>query len=195
MRTRANTLEFAVLGLLSDVPLHGYELRKRLNLMFGAFRALSYGSLYPCLKRLTEDAMISEMIGGHEECTHRTRIVYQLTDTGAAALARNLEEAGPSAWEDDSFGIHFSLFTRVDPHTRLRVLLGRRARLTERLAAADEALLRLRERADDYAVVLQEHGRESLKREVSWLDGLISAEAAVPDGITPTTIQRSTDGI
>ena len=45
-------LELAVLGLLHETPMHGYELRKRLNTVLGAFRAFSYGSLYPCLKEL-----------------------------------------------------------------------------------------------------------------------------------------------
>ncbi|MCW2550165.1 MAG: PadR family transcriptional regulator, partial [Mycobacterium sp.] len=36
-------LEFAVLGLLAESPLHGYELRKRLNALLGTFRAFSYG--------------------------------------------------------------------------------------------------------------------------------------------------------
>jgi DNA-binding PadR family transcriptional regulator len=38
-------LEIAVLGLLSESPMHGYELRKRLNALLGPFRALSYGTL------------------------------------------------------------------------------------------------------------------------------------------------------
>ncbi len=46
-------LELAVLGLLHETPMHGYELRKRLNSVLGAFRAFGYGSLYPCLKDLT----------------------------------------------------------------------------------------------------------------------------------------------
>ena len=40
-------LEIAVLGLLNESPMHGYELRKRLATLFGTFRAFSYGSLYP----------------------------------------------------------------------------------------------------------------------------------------------------
>ncbi|MEI2825802.1 MAG: PadR family transcriptional regulator [Dermatophilaceae bacterium] len=50
MSRRADLLDFAVLGLLHETPMHGYELRKRLNSALGAFRALSYGSLYPCLR-------------------------------------------------------------------------------------------------------------------------------------------------
>ena len=49
---RSGVLELAVLGLLHETPMHGYELRKRLNALLGAFRAFSYGSLYPCLKEL-----------------------------------------------------------------------------------------------------------------------------------------------
>lgn len=194
MSTRATTLEFAVLGLLHDVPLHGYVLRKRLNLMFGAFRALSYGSLYPCLKRLTDAGLIAEVTGGHEHCTHRTRIEYRLTDAGAESLARSLRQTGPESWDDDGFGIHFSFFARVDAHTRMRILAGRRTRLVERLAATDQVLNTLRERADDYAVVLHEHGRESLARDIGWIDEQMSAESAVTDGTTTTEIRRSTDG-
>ena len=49
---RSGVLELAVLGMLHETPMHGYELRKRLNSLLGAFRAFGYGSLYPCLKDL-----------------------------------------------------------------------------------------------------------------------------------------------
>ena len=42
---RTGVLELAVLGLLHETPMHGYELRKRLNSVLGAFRAFGYGSL------------------------------------------------------------------------------------------------------------------------------------------------------
>ena len=50
---RSGVLELAVLGLLHETPMHGYELRKRLSGTLGSLRAFSYGSLYPCLKQLT----------------------------------------------------------------------------------------------------------------------------------------------
>src|SRR5439155_6908189 len=46
------SLELAVLGLLKEGPMHGYEIRKRLSVTLGPLYAVSYGSLYPCLKRL-----------------------------------------------------------------------------------------------------------------------------------------------
>ena len=47
MVKRSSVLEFAVLGLLHDNPMHGYELRKRLNAVLGSFEPFPYGSLYP----------------------------------------------------------------------------------------------------------------------------------------------------
>ena len=43
--------------------MHGYELRKRLNLMLGWGRVLSYGSLYPTLKKMLAGALIEEAAG------------------------------------------------------------------------------------------------------------------------------------
>ncbi len=61
MARKAASLELAVLGLLHESPLHGYELRKRLNLLLGWSRLLSYGSLYPALKRLLRAGWITEV--------------------------------------------------------------------------------------------------------------------------------------
>src|SRR4029079_10801183 len=45
-------LELAILGLLKENELHGYELKKRLTEALGPLSSVSFGSLYPCLTRL-----------------------------------------------------------------------------------------------------------------------------------------------
>ena len=40
--------------------MHGYELRKQITNVLGVFRALSYGSLYPCLHELLAAGLIAE---------------------------------------------------------------------------------------------------------------------------------------
>ncbi|MCW2499747.1 MAG: putative PadR family transcriptional regulator, partial [Frankiales bacterium] len=59
-------LELAVLGLLHESPLHGYELRQRLKATLGSFRAFSYGSLYPTLRRMKDAGWIAEDEGDAE---------------------------------------------------------------------------------------------------------------------------------
>jgi len=181
VRGRSDVLELAILGLLAETPMHGYELRKRLNLLLGSFRALSYGSLYPCLKGLAERRLIVGVDGSQTPPPHalsgkRARIVYELTADGKEHLAEMLATSGPSAWEDDHFGVRFALFSQTDAETRLRILEGRRIRLTERLDQVRQAATRTRERLDDYTLELQRHGLEQVEREVRWLDGLIDNE-------------------
>ena len=45
-------LELAILGLLKEQDMHGYELKKRLTDAMGSFSSVSFGSLYPALGRL-----------------------------------------------------------------------------------------------------------------------------------------------
>ena len=193
MTRRGETLELAVLGLLHESPMHGYELRKRLTVVLGWGRVLSYGSLYPALKKMLRAGWISEYVAATEPvkvrasgkavakgakstaASRRQRIVYELTPAGDERFARLMSDAGPSAWEDGDFDVRFAFFGRTDREIRLRILEGRRTRLEERLARVEQQMARLR--ADDtYAAELQRHGLESVQREVSWLSDMIAAE-------------------
>ena len=182
---RAALLEFAVLGLLHDGPLHGYELRKRLTTALGIFRALSYGSLYPALKRLVDVGWIHET----QEPTaagKRPRITYELTADGKEHFQDLVAASGPDAWDDDDFDVRFAFFSRTEAQVRLRILEGRRSRLEERLANIRDASARNRERMDGYTLALQQHGEDAAEREVRWLEELIVAErrAALDPGPT-----------
>jgi DNA-binding PadR family transcriptional regulator len=193
---RAEALELAVLGLLHDAPLHGYELRKRVNSLLGWGRAFSYGTLYPTLKAMVRQSYLAEDTPVEALATpaphrggRRGRIAYRLTPEGKERFAELLTQTGPSAWEDEHFGVHFAFFARADADTRMRILLGRRSRLVERLDQFRSALSRTRERLDAYTLELQRHGLESVEREVKWLDDLISAEQRSigrPQGAMPT---------
>ena len=191
MAKRADVLELAVLGLLQDSPLHGYELRKRLNTLLGSLRAFSYGSLYPCLKSMLAAGLIAEEPApvADSGAGKRSRIVYRLTADGKEHLAGLLTETGPAAWEDEGFGVRFAFFGRTDAATRLRILEGRRSRLEERVEGFRTALSRTRERLDTYTLELQRHGLESVEREVRWLSELIDDERRREASPTPTPAQ------
>lgn len=197
MSRRSTLLELAILGLLHESPLHGYELRKRLNAVLGAFRVLSYGTLYPCLRELVargwiaEDAAATTVAGSQGLAagagSRRARIVYALTDEGLSQFQLMLAQSGPSAWEDDTFNVHFAFFARTESDVRLRILEGRRSRLEERLDSFRAAAAQRRERLDLYTTELQRHGLESAEREVRWLSELIETERSTTPTTTPTT--------
>lgn len=181
MARRAETIELAVLGLLHEGPMHGYELRKRLNLMLGWGRVLSYGSLYPTLKKMLRSDLIEETTAPGPRSL-RPKIVYKVTEAGHVEFERLMSEVGPTAWEDDNFDIRFAFFGRTDMEIRLRVLEGRRTRLQERLDRVQTQLSMTQKEVDRYAAELQRHGVESVEREVAWLSHLINSERAPQAG-------------
>ena len=161
--------------------MHGYELRKRLNLMLGWGRLLSYGSLYPALKKMLRGNLIEEVTASVTAgASRRPRITYQVTEKGTVEFHRLMSEVGPTAWEDDNFDIRFRFFSSTDMEIRLRVLEGRRSRLQERLDRVQRELAMTQKEVDRYATELQRHGVESVEREVRWLSDLINAERGVP---------------
>jgi DNA-binding PadR family transcriptional regulator len=182
MSRRSDVLELAVLGLLHESAMHGYELRKRLNTLLGTFRALSYGTLYPCLKSLLSVGWIREVNADEAAASplaaRRARIVYELTAEGKEHFQSLVGDPGPAAWEDERFDVHFAFFARTDAATRLQILEGRRSRLQERREGVRQSMLRNRERIDQYTLELQKHGLEAVDGEVRWLTELIDTERA-----------------
>jgi len=181
MAKRPDVLDHTVLGVLADAPLHGYELRKRLTAILGPFRALSFGSLYPCLHRLTDRGWVEQVNRAPSEVTDpvttkRAKVSYALTPAGREAFAQWVDDDGPEAWEDEAFAAHLAFFSRTDAQVRLRILEGRRARLEANLRELEASIARTDERMDLYAERLQRHGVEGAEREVSWLEELIESE-------------------
>lgn len=179
MARKQAVLEFAILGVLHEEPMHGYELRKRLNALLGAFRAISYGSLYPCLKDLEARGLIRPT--GDDDSApaltgKRARVVYALTAEGKEHFNELTAEAGPETWDDEPFAAHLAFFSRTHADIRLRILEGRRSRLEERMSNLRESLARTGERLDSYTLTLQEHGLDGIEREVRWLNELIQQE-------------------
>lgn len=175
-------LELAVLGLLLEAPMHGYELRKRLTGLLGAFRAFSYGSLYPTLRRMQADGLIDEATAPTAVKVRRGRRVYQLTDKGRERFSELVADTGPQNYTDDGFGVHLAFFSRTPAVARMRILEGRRRQVEERREGLREIVGRSNRAVDRYTRQLHQLSLESSEREVRWLNELIAAEASGDHG-------------
>ena len=192
-------LELAILGLLKEQPLHGYELKKRLGETLGFLWGVSYGSLYPALRRLERAGAIEIVAPGPAPApvpmpatgsidgetaaakvrrlpkpTRRTRKQYRLTSRGDELFAELLAgDDAPGADEERAFALKFAFCRHLASDARLALLERRRAELRERLAQARVTTPR---RGDRYLRSLAEHRTESTARDLAWLDELIAAE-------------------
>jgi DNA-binding PadR family transcriptional regulator len=172
-------LELAVLGLLKETPMSGYELKKQLTVKLGAFWRVSYGSLYPCLKRLAGDGALDVEVAPF---TSRKKHVYRLTERGNRLFQRLLESADMHDLEQDRFSLRLAFFRYLRPETRLDQLERRRGYLQERLADLRSSLRATRERMDAYTIELMDHGLDEREREIAWLDRLIARERRSTEG-------------
>ncbi len=186
-------LELAILGLLLEAPMHGYELRKRLTGLLGAFRAFSYGSLYPTLRRMQADGLIVEDTSPDGTKVRRGRRVYVLTEAGRVRFNELVADTGPQNYTDDGFGVHLAFFSRTPAVARMRILEGRRRQVEERREGLRDMLGRTGRADDRYSRQLHELSLESSEREVRWLNELIAAEASDADEKTSnaTTAEKA----
>lgn len=172
-------LEFAVLGLLHERPMHGYELRRRLNARLGVFRALSFGTLYPCLSGLQGRALVSVDRDTAAPTGRRQRITYTLTESGRVAFAELAGRSDPGSWEDDAFDVRLTFFSRTEREVRLRILEGRRARLAERLSVM-RGEHSAAGRTDRWSDALRHHEEDSTERALGWIEELLETERHTP---------------
>lgn len=189
MPLHQRSLELAILGRLLQAPSHGYELRRHVNALLGHLHLVSFGSLYPALKRLARGGLICDCENGPERLIgSRSRRVYHLTPAGQDRLASELATIDDGAWADDDFGVRVSLFGLTAPASRLRLLHGRQDHARERLARIESGLVT---NADRYAAELVRFAHDLIEREIDWLDQMIAAEQeaageAIRSGGNPT---------
>jgi len=176
VRSRAESLEFALLGLLNEEPLHGYALRKRLSVVFGPLRALSFSVLYPQLRRMSDAALIEQREVPKGGKSKRTRVVYSITERGRQKFEELTESSNPHAWDDDNFEVHVAFFSPTSKRNRLRILEGRHRRLKDRADLLRTDLERSSIGLDKYLVEWRRHSLETAEREIAWLEKMISSE-------------------
>ncbi len=167
-------LELAVLGLLKERAMHGYELRKQLTQRLGFFWTVSFGSLYPTLRKLERRGWVEK--AKPAPTTGRRKQVYRITAAGEREFMALLEE-GVASGEEDKFPLRFVFFRYLRPELRIRALERRKAYLQERLEEGHRTLTKARHgRADTYTLSLMRHGVDVTQRDIEWLDELIAAE-------------------
>jgi DNA-binding PadR family transcriptional regulator len=185
-------LELPVLGLLKERDMHGYELRKQLGAMLGPFWQVSWGSLYPTLRRLAKAGAVetveiapvrrrarstrtSRTAATNVRTSGRRKTVYRITSSGETLFATILEETG-AAVDAEHFTLKLAFFRYLGPEARLALLERRRAYLQDKLAQLKANLREYRERIDSYALSLQHHDLLSTESDIAWIDELITKE-------------------
>jgi DNA-binding PadR family transcriptional regulator len=207
-------IDLAILGLLKEHDLHGYEVRKRLGELPGWRPAVSFGSLYPALARLeraglvkavthqtspTPAAPMSGSLAGelaafraHRRSSSsakgsrgsRGKKVYGITEQGQGRLHELL--VAPDVVDDREFAVRLAFCHHLRPADRLLLFRDRRDELVRRRDQQRRSGPTSDRRLTTYLRSLLERDTEAMTADLAWLDRLIDAETAVVESTTET---------
>ncbi|WES64577.1 PadR family transcriptional regulator [Microbacter sp. GSS18] len=138
MRMGRGDVRSAVLALLAEEPMHGYQIIHEIEERSGGMWKPSPGSVYPTLQMLADEGLITAETSGDKK-------VYSLTDAGKEEAAAAADKSAP--WESPM----------MKDAARATALPKAGAKLAQ--AAAQVGQAGTREQVDEAVAVLEEARR------------------------------------
>lgn len=113
-KTDISTLSLAIMGLISQQPQTGYDIRKTFATTPMGHFSSSPGAIYPALKRLEKDGWICGKVD--DEKALRPRKVYEMTESGRDVLRQHMLQPvtrDDVIWRMDDLMMRFALTDEV----------------------------------------------------------------------------------
>jgi DNA-binding PadR family transcriptional regulator len=187
--------ELFILSKLLHRPMHGYLIQTILNFAVGPTRRISWGTLYPLIKRLEENGYIVAIDADDDDPRGKKR--YRTTEAGRTRFIELMNDPGEhNAATAELFRIKIGCFGHVDREVRLRILADYRNQLTEILSYSTAMTKRIEEESglpcDEkrFALLGLDHQKTVADAELRWVDST-QTELAIPMKSAKVTQQRS----
>ena len=171
-------VEIVLLSNLRAGPVHGYELKRRVQRPLAA--TVSNNSLYPILRRLEDEGAVTHET--QETDGRPPRKVYALTDEGRRRLRADVAALPEAlASDEEEFLLRVGFFAELTVTERLGIVAARRSALDRRAAQLAELL---RDMVDPgpypWRTLAARQVLAQIDAERAWLDELAGSAAAAP---------------
>ncbi|RJP83212.1 MAG: PadR family transcriptional regulator [Desulfobacteraceae bacterium] len=116
-------IKYTILGLLQYKDMHGYRIKEHIERNFGHMWSINYGQIYPNLKKLEEEGLITmkEVVQNDEKGPPRK--LYSITQKGREEFVRWLESSPEKSMIlRDPFLMRFVFFGFGDPDRALELI-------------------------------------------------------------------------
>jgi DNA-binding PadR family transcriptional regulator len=170
--------ELFVLGKLMHRPMHGYMLQSIMNAAIGPFRRLSWGTLYPLLRKLEQQEFIAQQ--GAESSDGRGTKNYRTTPLGRKRFFELMHSLPNRDTEQrDLFRVKLSNFGHIGMEEQRRILVNYREYVaaiighSEAMTADVMKAPGLAEAERPHVLNAIEHQRQLAACEVAWVGSLI----------------------
>lgn len=160
-----------ILGFLAEGPLHGYELRRKMERLHGHARTISDGTIYPAIKRLVASGAVTQQWEPGAGATARRTL--SLTESGRERLRELLRNAGGHDITDGGrFFIVLAFLSLLPEENERRAVLQHRLDFLDQPASFfydGERPQRITDIADPYRRGILISARATRTAEIAWL--------------------------
>jgi PadR family transcriptional regulator, regulatory protein AphA len=162
---------YVILGMVSEEPRSGYEIKAKVDGTTRFFWAASYGQIYPELKRLAEQGLV---VGSDAPTGGRRRTIYEITADGEEELKAWLRRP-PETYEMRDEGLLKLFFAGVlEPEEAVEILRSMRAHRLAANAALREMKPMAETESDDcgdpFPLIVLEGGLEFTEWFAEWCE-------------------------
>jgi PadR family transcriptional regulator AphA len=164
------SIRYFILGLLTQRPMSGYDIRRFLKSLSWLIDVPSLGSLYPSLHALLRDGLVTvEVIASQDR---PSRKIYSITEAGDEALRAWLNQPSGSDVSLKKFVMRLALAGQLSQVGLIAHLEQRRARVAAQEIALEQAVAD--EGADLGEHLMLDYGLSLAAAELAWLDSTLA---------------------
>ncbi|MGG1638035.1 PadR family transcriptional regulator [Paenibacillus sp. NRS-1760] len=171
-------IELVTLGMLMQGKMSGYDIKKITEQSIGIFYKMSYGSLYPGLKRLVESAYVTE----EETNDSKNKKIYSITSEGQKHFMQWLRE--PLQSNKREYLIKIFFYDYLDEPTKKQNLMAYQQNIARNIAqmeAVQSIVSKELEQLEDknayyYRVSVMHYGSHFFKMENEFFKKIIEKE-------------------
>jgi len=172
----SRTTDYAILGILTHGDQSGYDIRKHINGSIGYFWQESYGQLYPALKNMVSQGLLTMHIEKNEGKPDKK--IYQITSAGKDVFLKWLKkpvESYPKVRHELLLKLFFGNETTPQINTaHVTEYRQQCIHFLEEIKKIKDALKDNANPAAVYWLITVSNGLHTLNAEIAWCDEAIS---------------------
>ncbi|MFZ5919061.1 MAG: PadR family transcriptional regulator [Chloroflexota bacterium] len=163
------SIKHALLGLLAQAPMHGYDLKSAFEEQVGTLWDLNIGQVYNTLRLLERDDLVAFQ-GQEQEGRGPARKIYAITEAGRQEFARWLTEPvrQPRRLKDE-FYVKL-VFARLSKSDVQALIWNQYQAYLQVLHQINDLRAGVDAQSDPYTALLLEGGALHLEADLKWLD-------------------------
>ena len=171
MSTSTVNVRHLVLGLLTQRPMSGYDIRKFLKSLSWLIGSPSSGSLYPALRGLLQNGLVTvDVIRSQDK---PSRKVYSITEAGRQTLQEWVERPVAPGTALKAFVMRLILASNFSRAGLIAHLKQRRSQVAAHRAVLEQMIRALDEKADLGQRLALNYGLAIAGAELGCLDGAL----------------------